>query len=156
MSGSIGYWIEDDVLKKNKYNKVLLVGTLKEKHWHYGISCYAKLVPEPMYVFTSHIFFTKDGHKIIESKAIQHTSRRKQGKDWWNNDWRKKMSAFIKYISNNNDVINVFVGSQAYIIFSSLPLVFKSEITYNIPSKNNLKEETDISNINDIEEEVTE
>jgi len=54
-----GYWIEKGKLEKNKFEKVQLVGKLKEKNWHFGISAAGKLYPFPVLMVSSRILFTQ-------------------------------------------------------------------------------------------------
>ncbi len=147
MSNKVGYWFKKGTLEKDKFNKVLLVGKQKEKHWHYGLSSYTKLYPFPVLVFNSHIYFTTDGETLIEKASIQHSARRKQGKGWYNDDWKNKMQAFISYLSDNEEDFSLDVGSEEKIIVSAIPQKFKSNKSYIIPDKELLDEEVELSDI---------
>jgi hypothetical protein len=151
MSNSIGYWIEKGKLEKDKFNKIQLVGKLKEKNWHYGISGAGKLYPFNVLMISSRIFFTIDGINLIESKSIQHSARRKQGKNWWNDAWRSKLLAFIKYLSDDEISFFLKVGSEEYIRISNEPYKFIGKVSYNIPYENNLEEETELYDLNDLD-----
>jgi len=160
MSNKIAYWVEKGKLEKDKFNKVQLVGKQKDKNWHFGISAAAKLYPFPVLMVSSHIFFTEDGTKLIETKSVQHSSRRRQGKNWWNDDWRSKLLAFIKYLSDNENSFYLEVGSEEKVYVSNAPIQFKGNVSYNIPDKNTLEEEVELSDLNGLdnleEEEYTE
>lgn len=147
MSRKIGYWFKKGILDKDKHNKVLLVGKQKDKHWHYGLSSYTKLYPFPVLVFNSHIYFTTDGETLIDKAAIQHSARRKQGKGWYNDDWKNKMQAFVLYLSGNEDVFYFDVGSKEKIIISARPKEFLSNKSYVIPEKELLDEEVELSDM---------
>lgn len=151
MSNKIGYWFEKGKLEKDKFNKVQLVGKLKDKNWHFGISGSGKLYPFPVLMILSHIYFTQDGINIIEAKGIQHSARRRQGKNWWNDDWRNKLLAFIKYLSDDEDSFYLEVGSEEKIHISNKPIQFKGNISYNIPEKNTLDEEVEIADLNGLD-----
>lgn len=148
MSNKIAYWLEKDKLEKDKFNKVKLVGKQKQKKWHFGISGASKLYPFPVLMISSHIFFTTDGKKLIESSSVQHSSRRRQGKNWWNNTWRSKLLAFIKYLSDDDDSFYLEVGSEEKVYVSNEPVKFKGYVSYNIPDNNSLEEEAELSDIN--------
>ena len=151
MSNKTGYWIKKMVLDKDKFDKVQLIGKLKGKNWHFGISASGKLYPYHVLMISSHIYFTEDGEKIIESKSIQHAARRKQGKNWWNNAWREKLLAFVKYLSDNETSFYLEVGSEEKIHVSNTPLQFVGQISYNIPNKKVLDEEVELSDINGLD-----
>ncbi len=152
MSNKQGYWFTKDQLDKNKYNKTLLVGKQKDKNWHFGISASTKMYPENVLVVSSHIYFTEDGTKLLGSKNVQHSARSKQGKGWYNTDWKEKMLAFVKYLSSNEDTFYLEGGSEEKIIIDSSPILFNSKVSYNIPEKNTLEEEAELSNLYSFDE----
>lgn len=160
MSNKIAYWVEKGKLEKDKFNKVQLVGKQKDKNWHFGISAAAKLYPFPVLMVSSHIFFTEDGTKLIETKSVQHSSRRRQGKNWWNDDWKTKLLAFVKYLSDDDNSFYLEVGSEEKVYISNTPIQFKGNVSYNIPDNNTLEEEVELSDINGLdnfeEEELSE
>lgn len=141
MSRSISYWIEEGVIENNKVNKIQLIGKQKDKKWHFGISGHVRLFPEPMFVVKSHIWFTEDGKKLIESSSIQHSLRRRQGKNWWNNQWRTKLMAFVQFIAESDQTVHIPLGGEELLRFDSQPIPFVSPVTYSDPSANNLPED---------------
>jgi len=154
MVNKTAYWIEKGKLEKDKFEKVQMVGKLKEKNWHFGISGAGKLYPFHVLMISSHIFFTQDGTTLIESKSVQHSSRRRQGKNWWNDKWREKLLTFIKYISDDENSFFLEVGSEEKIVVAKEPLKFIGKKSYLIPSENNLDEEAELADINDYEEDT--
>jgi len=152
MSNKVGYWFEKDKLEKDKFNKVQLVGKQKDKNWHFGISGAGKLYPFPVLMILSHVFFTQDGKTLIDSKGIQHSARRRQGKNWWNDDWRNKLLAFVKYLSDDESSFYLEVGSEEKILVSNEPIQFKGNTSYNIPEKNTLEEEVELADINGLDD----
>lgn len=157
MSKEKAYWIEKGTLEKDKFNKIQLVGKMLDKNWHFGITAAGKLYPFNVLMVSSHIFFTSDGKSLISSKDQQHKARRKQGAKWWNNDWRTKLLAFIKYISDNDDSFYLEMGSEEKILISNQPFQFLGKVSYEIPNGKNLEEESelsDLTNIDDFDEET--
>ncbi|MCW7458562.1 toll/interleukin-1 receptor domain-containing protein [Leptospira bandrabouensis] len=144
MSNKLGFWAEKGKFEKDKFHKVLLVGKQKEKNWHFGISASSKLYPFPVLTISSHIYFTHNGIDLIESKNIQHSARRKQGKDWWNDDWRNKLVAFVKSLSEDAVGIKLKVGSEEIINISCDPVKFFGKASYDLPEKNNLLDEVEL------------
>jgi len=138
MSNKLAYWIEKGTLEKDKMNKISLVGKMLDKNWHFGISAAGKLYPYHVLMISSHIFFTSDGKTLIDS-ALQHKARRKKGSSWWNNNWRARLLAFIKY-SNNENSFYLEMGSEEKIYISNQPMQFLGKVSYEIPCKENVKE----------------
>ena len=151
MSNKIGYWLEKGKLEKDKFGKVQLVGKQREKNWHFGISGAGKLYPFPVLMISAHIFFTQDGKTLIESKSVQHSARRRQGKNWWNDDWRNKLLAFVKYLSDDENSFYLEVGSEEKIHISNSSIQFRGEVGYNIPEKNTLQDEADLADLNSLD-----
>ena len=96
----------------------------------------------------------------INESSIQHAARRRQGKNWWNNDWRKKLLAFVKYLSEEDDSIHLYLGSEEIVKINSNPLMFNSPISYNDPNVENLPDEQvfneELQEDNSIFEEIKE
>lgn len=141
MSNKISVWIKKGTLEKDKFNKVQLVGKQKEKNWHFGISGSIRMFPENCVVISPHIWFTTDGHTLIPEPGKQHAARRKQGKGWWNNDWRNKIVAFMQFLSVQDGYIGVRLGQEEYakILVESIP--FRSPISYVDPGADNLPDD---------------
>lgn len=156
MSNKTGYWIEKDILEKDKFEKVLLVGKQKLKNWHFGISASGKLYPLNVLMISSHIFFTSDGKELIDSISTQHAARRRQGRNWWNDQWREKLLAFIKYLSDDDKSFYLEVGSEEKINVSNEPLRFYSTKSYEIPLEGNMTEDIIEVEITDTEEDIEE
>lgn len=152
MSNKTGYWFEKGKLDKDKFNKVQFVGKLKEKNWHFGISGAAKLYPVHVLMISSHIYFTEDGVKLIESPSMQHSARRKQGKNWWNDAWRSKVLNFVKYLSDDDKTFYLEVGSEEKIHISNEPLKFVGKVSYNTPNESSLEEEVELADFYDLDE----
>ena len=140
MSGRFSFWIKKGILEKDKFNKIQLVGKQKEKQWHFGISGSVKMFPERCVVINSHIWFTSDGVNLIPEASKQHAARRKQGKNWWNNDWRNKTMAFMKYLAEDG-AIKISLGSEEFAFISDEPIMFNSPVKYIDPNIENLLEE---------------
>lgn len=132
----IGFWLEKNYLDKDKANGVLLIGEIKGKNWHYGISGLIKLFPQPMLILSSHIFFTFDGKNLIPSKYRQLRLRRKQGKNWWNNTWNDKLFSVVKHLASDDGVIRISVGTKENAIVSSSSIQFQGHYSYNNPKEN--------------------
>ncbi|HAO09158.1 MAG TPA: hypothetical protein DCQ50_19755 [Chryseobacterium sp.] len=152
MSNKTSFWIKKGVLEKDKFKKIQLIGKQKEKYWHYGVSADVKLFPERCFVINSHIWFTYDGENLIPEAGKQHAARRKQGKNWWNNDWRNKTLAFMQFLADEDGYLKLKMGSDEFAKANVNPILFESPISYNDPNKDNLSE-IDFYN-DDIDDEI--
>jgi hypothetical protein len=108
-------------------------------------------------MISSHIFFTSDGRTIIDSKYKQHKARRKQGANWYNKEWRGKLLAFVRYISDTGDSLYLEMGSEEKIVISNQPMQFIGKLGYDVPNTKNLEDElylSDLLGIDDFEEVI--
>ena len=151
LTNKTAYWLEGNYLPKDKINGVLMIGRRKLNNWHFGFSGYAKLIPFPRIIITSHIFFTTDGKTLIASKKRQHKLRIKQGKSWNNKTWRSKLFALMNYLSNSENCLKIPVGINEFVYAYSTPLKLLSRISYLSPKDNKMDE--DIVDIFDDEED---
>jgi len=153
----IGFWFEKDYLEKDKINGVLFVGEIKGKFWHFGISGLIKLFPYHILILSSHIFFTFDGKNLIPSKYRQLRLRRKQGKNWWNNNWNEKLINIVKYLVSDDGVIRISVGIKENVIISSSSIKFLGHYSYNNPKGNiNEVESFEFDDDEEINEDIEE
>lgn len=157
-SNKLAFWYPKDSLEKDKAKGIKMVGRLKRGkdsyiNWHFGISGSSRLLPIPLYVIKSHIFFTENGKKLLPSASIQHKARRKQGKNWWNKQWREKLLHALIPISNENSLIEIRVGEHVSLAFSALPISFISPVTYMDPNDEYLLNEVIAADQENIEDE---
>ena len=154
MSNRISFWLKKGTLEKDKFNRVQLVGKQKEKNWHFGISGNVKMFPERCFTINSHIWFTTDGKSLIPEASKQHSARRRQGKSWWNNDWRNKTIAFVQYLGEEDNTIHLILGSESTCKIAVDPIMFESPVSYIDPNKDNLPEEDSRYEDDESEEEI--
>ena len=154
------FTLKDNFNETNRVGRIKLVGKLKEKTWHFGMSIFPKYYPFFGIGIQSHIIFSNDGVNFIENTRIQHLARRRLGRNWWNFQWREKLLCMMKYLSDDEVSINLVVGSEENISINNTSTSFLSNISYNEPEKdleidsnNNDSEDDSDENIDD--EEVT-
>jgi hypothetical protein len=111
-----------------------MVGKRKTNNWHFGISGYIKLIPFPILIINSHIFFTTNGKELIPSKGRQLKLRISQGKNWYNNIWREKLFAIMKYLSKGKDLLKIPVGKNEFVEIRPYPTKLLSHTSYKLPN----------------------
>ena len=72
-------------------------------------------------------------------------------KNWWNDDWKTKLLAFVKYLSDDDISFYLEVGSEEKVFVSNAPIQFKGNVSYIIPENNTLEEEVELSDINELD-----
>lgn len=123
-------------MTKNK--RKTMGGTYKRNqgYWHYGISLLPILFPYIGVSVKSHLVFTQDGHKPEKSQTKQHSYRRNKGKNFFNEEWRDLLLAFIFSLRNDNGDIELVVNKFGdKLVMNNRPEWFWSDYGYNDPSK---------------------
>ena len=123
-------------MTKNK--KKTMGGTYKRNQgcWHYGISLLPILFPYIGVSVKSHLVFTQDGYKPEKSQTKQHSYRRNKGKNFFNEEWRDLLLAFIFSLRNDNGNIELVVNKVGdKLVMNNRPEWFWSDYGYQDPSK---------------------
>jgi TIR domain len=113
----------------------LLVGSYFESKWHYGISFHTLLYPHLCYSLKAHIVFSDDGRTIWESKKKLHQARRSKGKNFFNEEWRMLMLAFLHSLVEEGKDIDVPLTEQTILRLPTSTLLFESGWGYDEPKE---------------------
>ena len=114
----------------------LLVGDYFESSkWHYGISFHTLLYPHLCYSLKAHIVFSDDGQTIWNSKKKLHQARRTKGKNFFNEDWRMLMLAFLHSLAKEGEDMDVPLTEQATLRLPTSTLLFESGLGYDEPKE---------------------
>lgn len=107
-------------------------GTSQKRFWHFGIQAQPKVYPELIYVVTSHVLFSDDGRTIWSDKKRMHRARRSRCKNWYNEEWRDRLRASLGYLSSEQTSIMIPVADDRYIVVGTLPLLFHSDLSFDV------------------------
>jgi len=119
--------------------KQSLEGKKYKRYWHFGISTFPILYPTYAFCVRPHVLFSdnKDGKlsSIWENYKRMQKARRSQCKFWWNDDWRDRILATMKWLANGKDAIELPVSTERKIRILSLPVVLDSSVSFDDPVK---------------------
>lgn len=101
-----------------------------KRYWHFGIE--GKLIQYPIraYVMKPHVLFSSDGKEIWASKPRLSRARRNQCNNWWNDEWRDRITAAVTWLAGNETMLKVPLGSDVFLEVEKSPLLFESPVTY--------------------------
>ncbi|HAU37797.1 MAG TPA: hypothetical protein DCX07_08785 [Phycisphaerales bacterium] len=97
------------------------------RFWHFAVQGRAQFFPVWAYLITNHVVFSEDGQHLWDSRERQHSARRSQCKNWWNDDWRDRMLAMMTWLAEKSDRIAIDCGGDV-IEVSPRPLTFASPV----------------------------
>lgn len=141
------------------YRTITNIKTREQRieNWHFGVQAKALVYPALAYNIKPHVIFTDDGATPWESKKRMHSARRRQCKNWWNDEWRDRILATMSWLAGEGGKIEVPLGSDLFVEVSNLPLMFTSPVSYIEPEKNQtdviFEEELDEKDYNEDEDE---
>jgi hypothetical protein len=105
------------------------------RYWHFGIQGKPMFHPQLLFSISSHVIFSDDGKTPWDSADRMHRSRRRQCKNWQNDEWRDKLLATLTWLSDGQAVLQIPVGRDLCIQVCSRPLEFQSPLAYSDPAK---------------------
>jgi hypothetical protein len=72
------------------------------------------------------VVFTEDGIKPIDSKAKMARLRKSFCKNWWNDQWRTLLNAYLHFLSDENGDIHVHLGGSAVLTLAGDLMAFEA------------------------------
>lgn len=121
---------------KQTYRSVVGFATQPDgskRHWHFGIQARPVGAPLRAYVVSSHVLFTNDGVTPWLDPKKMHRARRRQCKQWFNEEWRDRLLATLHWLSQGEPSLLIQVGTNERILVSSQPQQFETDIDYSDP-----------------------
>jgi TIR domain-containing protein len=132
----------------------------KKRFWHFAISMRPMTYPILGFAVYYHVLFSDDGKTPWTSKDRLHAARRRQCWDWWNDDWRDRILAFLATLAGENESLTLPAGEKS-LQLSLSPLLFTSPVSYEISGKSAvpardevLEAEQETEDAEDFEEEI--
>jgi hypothetical protein len=125
----------------------------KKRFWHFAISMRPLTYPILGYAVYYHVLFSDDGRTPWESKERMHAARRRQCWDWWNDDWRDRIIAFLTSLAKGGECLPLPAGEKS-LGLSLSPLLFTSPLTYEVTGKSSVASRKDESGVGVGSEEV--
>lgn len=101
------------------------------RFWHFAVQAKAQFFPALAYLISNHVVFSEDGQHLWDSRERQHSARRSQCRNWWNDDWRDRMLAMMMWLAEGSDGITIDCGGDV-IEVAHRPLTFSSPARFAI------------------------
>jgi hypothetical protein len=115
----------------------------RKRYWHFAVQAKPLLYPTLAYIIKPHVLFSYDGKQIWDSKSRLHKARRSQCRHWWNAEWRDRILATMSWLAKETNSIEVRFGSGTTITVSTVPCMFKSPVSYQLPDREIVPEDDD-------------
>lgn len=99
--------------------------------WHFALEAKPTSHPVIGYTMRSHVLFSDDGKNVWESNDRLQRARRSQCKNWWNDDWRDRISAMARSLADSRGEIGLPVGFSTVIKVRSMPIMLEAPVSYD-------------------------
>lgn len=106
--------------------------------WHYGVVCAPRLAPVRHVRVSSRVVFTTDGHKPYGDAERLHRLRRSFCRAWRNDKWRDLLLAFLYWVSEGADCLDVPLGEAEAMRLRIPPMAF--DAAFSVDAANDLTE----------------
>jgi TIR domain len=131
----------------------------RKANWSYAVGMVPAFDDPWRIELRSTIVFTGEDGKPMDSVARAHRLRMSFCRSWWNDRWRGFLRAFLALAAEGQPDIRLPVGSDRFVVLSATPIVFSSpaglsDLTPSIDADPIDEPDDDLSEIDDIEEEV--
>lgn len=107
-------------------------GECRIRNWHFGIQARPHFWPFTGLAVRAHVAFTENG-ALYDSKARQHSARRNQCKNWYNDDWLGRILAAMSFLAGEGkEEIPVPLSAKESLAVRRLPLSFESPVSFQV------------------------
>src|SRR6266568_153855 len=107
-------------------------GECRIRNWHFGISAKSHLWPFTGLAVRAHVAFTENG-VLYDSKARQHSARRNQCKNWYNDDWLGRILAAMSFLAGEGqDEFTVPLSAKESLSVRRLSVMFESPVSFEL------------------------
>lgn len=120
-------------------------------HWHYGVSCWARSGPVRHVRIGGRVIFTSNGHDVIGDSRRLHRMRRTFCKGWRNDKWRDLLLAFLFWIADGAEFVDVPFGENAAMRLRLPPLTLVAPFGVDSPADSTSPEDEEDDVIVDFE-----
>jgi hypothetical protein len=69
---------------------------------------------------------------LYDSKARQHSARRNQCKNWYNDDWLGRILATMSFLAEGKDEFAVPLSAKESLAARRLPVMFESPVSFKV------------------------
>lgn len=119
-----------------KRRRKAMVGRSEKRgvYWHLGFIAKPVVNDAPHFIMKAAIIFTHDGNTPLDSVDKMHKLRRSFCRNWWNDQWRNLMLAYLAWIADSGSAITLAMGDFASVTVDASPMQFTSPISCPDPA----------------------
>jgi hypothetical protein len=136
-ANSTGWFIPRGLIDKDTVTFIDRTGKRRRKrlsgrsekrnvYWSFALTIHPVVGRRWYFELKPQVVFTEDGIKPIESKPKMARLRKSFCKNWWNDQWRTLLTAYLHFLSDENGDIHVDLGGSAVLTLAGELMVFEA------------------------------
>jgi len=118
----------DDRTGKRRRKRLVGRSEKRNVYWSFAVTVHPVVGDLWHLELKPQVVFTEDGFRPIQSKAKMASLRKSFCKNWWNDQWRALLCAFIAWLGDENKEIVIPLGGAGKAVFPAELMAFEARI----------------------------
>jgi hypothetical protein len=120
-SGETGWFFPDDLVQDNRIAftspdgrriRRTVTGKFKKLRWHLCLVAKPRIWPELVYRIHGNVVLSENG-KLLDGEKT-HARRRRLTRSWWNDVWRDRLLAALRFLAGDAADIAMAAGASSF------------------------------------------
>lgn len=119
----------DDRTGKRRRKRLAGRSIKRNVYWSFAVTVHPVVGRQWHLELKPQVVFTEDGVTPIDSKAKMARLRKSFCKNWWNDQWRTLLRAFLHFLAEGQSEIRMSLGGSAEAVFEAELMAFEAQFT---------------------------
>ncbi|MBV2149056.1 toll/interleukin-1 receptor domain-containing protein [Sphingobium sp. AS12] len=136
-ANSTGWYVPRGLIEKDTVTFVDRTGRKRRKrlsgrsekrkvYWSFAVTMHPVVGRRWHLELKPQVVFTEDGIKPVENKATMARLRKSFCKNWWNDQWRTLLNAYIRFLADEDGDIHIPLGVGAAMVVAGELMAFEA------------------------------
>ncbi|WP_340318029.1 toll/interleukin-1 receptor domain-containing protein [Rhizorhabdus argentea] len=95
-------------------------------YWSFAVTVHPVVGRRWLFELKPQVVFTEDGRKPIDSKPKMARLRKSFCKNWWNDQWRMLLNAYVRFLADEDGTVRIPLGGSAELTLAGELMVFEA------------------------------
>lgn len=136
-ANSTGWYVPRGLIEKDtvvfddrngKRRRKRLTGRSEKRgvYWSFAVTIHPVVGRRWLFELKPQVVFTEDGSRPLDSKPKMARLRKSFCKNWWNDQWRTLLNAYVRFLADDDGVIRIPLGGAAELTLRSELIAFEA------------------------------
>lgn len=116
----------DDRSGKRRRKRLTGRSEKRDVYWSFAVTVHPVVGRRWLFELKPQVVFTEDGRKPIESKPKMARLRKSFCKNWWNDQWRTLLNAYVRFLADEDGVIRIPLGGSGELTLAGELMAFEA------------------------------